>query len=86
VPDIQRLEVRRFADSNLQAAIDRALAAVPADQSGAVVAHADGTGASLSVFARLPGNHWSIAAAAFRSWEGDLKGEVDVRFTWGGAS
>jgi len=73
--------LRKFSDVALQGAIDRALAAVPADKKGAVVAHADGDSVTLSVVGRI-GNDWTIVAAGYRNWDGKLGAEAEVRYTW----
>ena len=46
-----------------------------------MIAHADGDGASLTVVAKM-GEHWSIVAPCYRSWDGKLEGEVAVRYAW----
>lgn len=72
--------IRRFADSQLQESIDRAVSGL-GDKHGTVIAHADGDGASLTVVAKM-GEHWSIVAPCYRSWDGKLEGEVAVRYAW----
>lgn len=73
-------KVRVFADDGLQAAIDRAIARSDA-KHGAVVAHADGKGASLSIVARK-GDHWTVAAAAFKPYNGKLTYGAEVVYSW----
>jgi|WetSurSiteA1Bulk_404760.scaffolds.fasta_scaffold522846_1 hypothetical protein len=73
--------IRRFLDSRIQADLDAALATVPEGRRGAAVGHLDGTGASLSLAARI-GDHWSIAAACYKPYSGPLDAELAVRFTW----
>lgn len=70
-----------FSDAALQAAVDRAAALVPEGQSSAVVAHADLTGASLSVLVKLD-DHWSVQAAAVTKWNGPLSAEADLIASW----
>lgn len=69
--------VRRFDDAGIQAAVDRALASLPADRKLAAVAHATLSGASLTLVARL-GSQWSVAAACYKPWRGALAAEGKV--------
>lgn len=73
-------KVRVFADDGLQAAIDRAIARSDA-KHGAVVAHTDGKGVSLSVVAKK-GDHWTVAAAAFKPYNGKLTYGAEVVYSW----
>lgn len=75
------VSVNRFSDGQLQAAIDRALAALPADKRGSLVAHVDTTGATLTVVERL-GAHWSIKAGAIYPFGGKLSAEAEVVASW----
>lgn len=75
------LTINRFSDDKLQAAIDKALADLPADKSGSLVAHADLTGVTLTVVERL-GSVWSIKAGAIKPWNQPLSAEVDVVAAW----
>lgn len=72
--------IRRFDDAKIQAAIDNALAGLPADRKCAVVAHATMTGASLSLVVRL-GDKWSVAAGAFKPYSGPMTAEADIRWS-----
>lgn len=76
------VEIRKFSDASIQGAIDRAIAALPPDATGTVVAHANTHGASLSVLAKLPGGHWSIVAAAYKPYDGPMEAGAAVRFKW----
>ena len=71
--------IRRFTDARIQHAIDEALSHVGADKPVAVVAHVTLDGVKLSVAARL-GTDWTINAAAFKDWGGDMG--VDARVVW----
>jgi hypothetical protein len=73
--------IRRFADSHLQESIDKAIAGIPPDRHGAVIAHVDGEGVSLTTVARL-GEHWSVVMTARDPWKGKLEGEAAVKFSW----
>lgn len=57
---------RVFKDSNIQEAIDAALANVSEDKPVAVVAHATPMGQRLSIAVRLH-DDWSIMAACYRA-------------------
>ena len=74
-------EIRVFSDASLQARVDKVLASLPDEVKGAVVAHGDLSGASLSVVGKV-GTHWTVVASGYRSWLGELKGEADVRYAW----
>ncbi len=74
-------EIRVFSDPSLQTSIDRVLATLPDDATGAVVAHGDLSGASLSILGRV-GDHWTVVASGYRSWAGELKAEADIRYAW----
>lgn len=80
-PAAPGVEIRKFSNAKLQEACDRVLAAAPAGTAGAVVAHADLEGASLSVFGRV-GDHWTLVAAAYKPYHGELSAEAEMRFTW----
>ena len=75
------LPVRRFTDENIQRAIDSATSRLEGSKTGAVVAHADGDGVSLSVVGKL-GGHWSVAAAAYKPYNGKLSAEAEVVYSW----
>lgn len=79
--DIPLVTVTKFSDDKLQAAIDKALADLPADKQGALVAHADLTAASLSVVGRV-GPHWSVKAGAIYPYGGQLSAEAEVVASW----
>jgi hypothetical protein len=70
-----------FSDSALQAAIDHAVASIPAGQDSALVAHADLDGASLSVVVRVA-DHWTIQAAAIKPWTGPISAEAEIVASW----
>ena len=78
---IEGNEVRVFSNAALQAQVDKAVATLPDNAAGAVVAHGDLNGASLTVVGKV-GDHWTVVAAGFRSWQGELAGEAQVRYTW----
>lgn len=70
-----------FSDTAIQAAIDRAAEKIPSGQNKAVVAHADGDGASVSVIVRAD-DHWTIEAACVKPWHGPLEYGADVIYSW----
>lgn len=73
--------IRKFADSGIQGAIDKALAGLPDGHTGAVVAYANTKGASLAVVAKL-GEHWSVVGVLDKPVNGQLSAEAAVRFAW----
>ena len=74
---VEKNGIRRFDNSQIQKAIDRAIAAKAADKKVASVAHADLEGVSLSMVVKL-GDTWSIAAGAYKPWKGPLAAEAEV--------
>jgi hypothetical protein len=72
--------IRTFDDANIQRAVDRALAELPADRKFAIVAHADLTGASLSALVKL-GSDWSVAVGCYKPYAGAFKAEADIRWS-----
>lgn len=81
-PALPILSLNRFSDDGLQAAIDKAMADLPADKQGAFVAHADTNGAlTVSVVERI-GPHISIKAGAIYPWGGKLSAGAEVVASW----
>ena len=69
---------RPFSDYNLQRAVDRAVANLPADHTVAVVAHVDHTeGASLSMVVRI-GDEWKLSTTVVRGWQQPFKFGAEV--------
>lgn len=77
----RRWEVRKFSDAAIQSAIDGALSGLPPDKTVAVVAYADGSGASLAVVGRI-GDLWSVTAAVAKPFGGRLTAAAEIRFTF----
>ncbi len=73
--------VRKFSDAKLQAAIDHALSVLPADQTIALVAHADLQGATLTAVGKI-GDHWSLSGSVSKPWHGPLSAEAEVIASW----
>ena len=73
--------IRRFADSGIQSAIDKALLTLPPLQHGAVVAYANQDKVSLAAVAKL-GTKWSVVGVLEKSHNGPLEAEAVVRFSW----
>lgn len=71
--------LRRFSDPAIQAQIDRAMADLKPESKVGVVAHADGSGLSLSVVGRV-GGHFTVVAGAFKPWHGPAVAEGKVIF------
>ena len=78
---IEERPIRSFADSNIQAAVNKALSSLPPDKTGAVIAFVDEKEASLATMAKL-GEHWSVVMVGKRTWSGKLTGEAAVTFSW----
>lgn len=73
--------IRSVFESGIQAAIDKAVAGLPEDKHGAVVAHADLRGnLTLSVVGRI-GDRWTYVGAVRREG-GKFTGEAAVRYSW----
>ena len=70
-----------FSDASLQGAIDEAVKKIPDGKNSAIVAHADGDGASVSVVVRA-GDHWTIDAACIKPWQGPVTYGADVIYSW----
>ena len=78
---IEGNEIRVFSNEKLQAQIDKAVASLPENAAGAVVLHGDLNGASLSVVGKV-GDNWTVVAAGFRTWFGEMGAEAEIRYTW----
>lgn len=77
---LETRSIRRFTDARIQAAVEDALSHVSKDKPVAVVAHATLDGVKLSAAVRL-GDDWSIMAAAYKDFGGDLRAEAKVVWT-----
>lgn len=75
VPAPVQSPIRVFANSGIQAAVERALSALPDGKTGAVVAVADMSGLRLATMARL-GARWSVVMVGERKWTGQLSAEA----------
>lgn len=73
--------IRRFTDSNIQAAIDKALSTLEPTQKGAVIAYATQEQVQLAALAKL-GSHWSVVGVLNKPYAGKLEAEAVVRFSW----
>jgi hypothetical protein len=78
--DGSRGAIRRFADLNIQTAIDKAVSQL-GDKHGAAIAMADKDSAKLAIVGRK-GDHWSVVAVAEREWNGEKDFQVAVRYSW----
>ena len=77
-------EVRPFDLASIQASIDRALAALPPEAHGAVVAHGDlAGGITLAVAGRI-GDRWTFVGRLSHTLQpgAELSAEAEVRFVW----
>jgi hypothetical protein len=75
--------IRRFADSGIQASIDRAVSELPPGKAGAVVVYANMEQAGMAIVGKL-GARWTVVFAADRPWDGErgLEAEAQVRYSW----
>jgi hypothetical protein len=70
-------KLRRFADPIIQSQIDGVIDRMKPESTVAAVAHADGSGASLSLVYRA-GRHLSVMAGAYKPWHGKLGAEGEI--------
>jgi len=81
MPDLLKThDIRKFTDARIQAAVEDALQFVDADTPVAAVAHATTEGVKLSLAYRA-GKDWTIMAAAYKDWHGDMGAEAKVVWT-----
>lgn len=73
-------EIRRFADSNLSASIDKALSQIPEGHKIAVVADANLKGAGGAVMYKI-GSDWSFVTTVHKDFGGDLSAGAVVRWS-----
>lgn len=74
-------EIRRLADSNIQADMDRALATLPADHMIAWITNVNLQNANSALMFRKPGSDWSFVVAAHYDWGTGDKG-VGATVKW----
>ena len=74
-------EIRMFSDPTLQTQVNMALSELDHGKTGAVIAHADLTGTSLSIVGKV-GNNWTVVAAGYRKWSGEMDAEAEVKYSW----
>ncbi len=74
--------IRRFADSQIQSSIDKALAQVSPGMKGASILHADDQGIALETVFGRTGAGWSAVAVVRKPWKGKFEGEAAIRFQW----
>lgn len=70
-------KLRKFADPVIQSQIDGVIDRMTG--TVAVVAHADGAGASLSIVGKV-GTHVTVIAGAYKPWGGKLGAEAQIVF------
>ena len=78
---VESKEQRRFDLASLDQAIDRAMAALPANKAGMVIGHLDQHGAMLSAIVRK-GDNWSILVRSFKPYNGPLEADLSIRYTF----
>ncbi len=75
-------EIRKFADTNIQGAIDTVLKQLPTGKKGAAIFYANGDEVRLGVYGKI-GRNWSYVATASRSWQtGKIGGEAALAYSW----
>lgn len=77
-------DVRKFDQSALNAAIDAAVKAIPADKHVVALARVDMTGARLTIAGRVPGKipgelDWTVYVD--RPWDGTFDAGLGVRWS-----
>ena len=73
--------IRRFMDSGVQSAVDRAVANLAKEgKTAAVLAVATQDKGGLAIMARI-GNDWSVVAVAEKEWKGGLKLQAAVKWS-----
>lgn len=73
--------IRRFVDSGIQAAVDRAIDRLAMDKKNvAVLAIANKDKVGAAFMARI-GDQWSVMAVAEKEWKGDLKLQAVVKWS-----
>ncbi len=75
------MDLRKSIDAQTKKLIADELAAIPEGKRGALLVIADETGAQVHVAARI-GDHWKVAAAGGRRWDGAVEGKVAVIGAW----
>lgn len=73
--------IRRFADANIQSAVDSALSELDPWKKVAVVAHATNEGWKLSAAVKL-GDKFSIMAAAYDDYQFDGTPNFEAKAVW----
>ncbi len=83
-PIINYDDIRKFSDKSVQDAVEDAIAntQLPEGTKGAVVAHMTLEGARISLIAKLPNDHWSVAVDAYKPYSGKLEAGAKVVFHW----
>ena len=72
--------IRKWVDTGIQQAMDKALATLEEDKHVAVIAVADLKGAKLAAVAKLPMG-WSVMGVFDRDWSGNVSGQVAVKWS-----
>jgi hypothetical protein len=74
--------IRIFNNSAIQASIDKALASVPKDKSGSVVAFIDESKTVQLAAAGKLGDNWSIVGQFKKPYHKPIEASAAVVFTW----
>lgn len=70
--------IRRFSDSAVQAAVDKALTMVPEGRHVAVLAVADLKAAKLAVAVKI-NDHWSMMGVLEKTYKGPLEAQAALK-------
>lgn len=83
-------EIRKHADSGIEASMRAALANLEPGKRGALVMYADQGGVRGAIYGRKPGRllgllppgEWSYVGTVARTWDGKLSGGAAVGYSW----
>lgn len=81
LPATSTPSIRVVTIGSIQESIDKALAALPADAKGAVVAYADRDQAKLAVMGRV-GDNWTFVGTLDKPYSGELTVSAEIRYAW----
>jgi len=71
-----------FAPAQLAQLVTETLPALPEGHTSAIVAGLDAQGVHVVARFKLTDNHWTVTAAARRTWTGTLEGGAQVLLSW----
>ena len=71
-----------FAPAQLAVLVTETLPALPEGHTSAIVAGVDQQGVRVVARFKLKDDHWTVTAAARRTWTGDVEGGAQVLLSW----